>query len=468
MRTVTFGILLASTIRIAAAEPTVRAGAYAMDVTPPAFPISVNGNMADRLATRATDPMHARCIVFGTPAVTVAMVTVDSCMLPRELIDSAKAQAEKLTGIPAKHILISATHTHTAPASTGVFQSDANDGYVRFLPGKIAEGIAKAKDAMTDATVGAAAADEPSQLFNRRWKLKPGTMPPNPFGTSDDLVKMNPGVGNPNLVEPAGPVDPGVTVLAFRKADGTPIALHANYSLHYVGDLPPLSADYFGVFCELIGPAIGAKPPFVAVLSNGTSGDVNNVDVRGTPTKTQPGENCRRVAAVVSAAAKRAYENVRFVRDPLVAVVEKEIELKVRKPNDAELARAKDILAKAGPGVLKGLDAIYARETVLMAKYPDTVKLKLQAIRIGDTAICAVPCEVFADIGLTLKKKSPFGTTFTISLANGYNGYLPTPEQHKLGGYETWRARSSYLEVTASETIVATMFDLLAQLRQMK
>ena len=75
---------------------------------------------------------------------------------------------------------------------------------------------------------------------------------------------------------------------------------------------------------------------------------------------------------------------------------------------------------------------------------------------------------MFADIGLTLKKKSPFGTTFTISLANGYNGYLPTPEQHKLGGYETWRARSSYLEVTASETIVATMFDLLAQLRQMK
>ena len=104
-----------------------------------------------------------------------------------------------------------------------------------------------------------------------------------------------------------------------------------------------------------------------------------------------------------------------------------------------------------------------ARETVLLAKYPPTVKLKLQALRVGELGIVAIPCETFVEIGLEIKKKSPLKPTFTIELANGYNGYLPTPEQHKGGGYETWRARSSYLEVEASPKITATLRELLAQ-----
>jgi hypothetical protein len=94
------------------------------------------------------------------------------------------------------------------------------------------------------------------------------------------------------------------------------------------------------------------------------------------------------------------------------------------------------------------------------------VELKLQAMRIGDLAICAIPCEVFVEIGLDLKKQSPFKHTFTVSLANGYNGYLPTPEHHALGGYETWRARSSYLEVDASTKITQTLVQLLRDLAQ--
>jgi hypothetical protein len=53
--------------------------------------------------------------------------------------------------------------------------------------------------------------------------------------------------------------------------------------------------------------------------------------------------------------------------------------------------------------------------------------------------------------------------TFTIQLANGYNAYLPTPEQHELGGYETWRARSSYLEVQAAPKITDTLLKLLEE-----
>ena len=105
---------------------------------------------------------------------------------------------------------------------------------------------------------------------------------------------------------------------------------------------------------------------------------------------------------------------------------------------------------------------MYARETVLLAKYPDAVRAKVQAMRVGGLGIAAMPCEVFTEIGLELKAKSPLRPTFTVSLANGYNGYLPTPAQHALGGYETWRARSSYLEVKASEDVTKAALAMLA------
>ena len=98
-----------------------------------------------------------------------------------------------------------------------------------------------------------------------------------------------------------------------------------------------------------------------------------------------------------------------------------------------------------------------------MDKFPDTVDVKLQAIRIGSMGIVSMPCEVFAEVGLELKRRSPLRPTFTIDLANGYYGYLPSPEQHALGGYETWRATSSYLEVQASRKMTEALLEMLAE-----
>src|SRR5204862_7710685 len=124
--------------------PRLRAGAFAQDVTPTHFPVSVNGGMSDRKATAAQDPLHARCLVLDDGTTKLALVVVDSCMIPRELIDAAKALAAQKTGIPAANMLVSATHTHSAPTVAGVFQSDPDAGYAKYLTGKIAEGIEKA------------------------------------------------------------------------------------------------------------------------------------------------------------------------------------------------------------------------------------------------------------------------------------------------------------------------------------
>jgi neutral ceramidase len=254
--------------------------------------------------------------------------------------------------------------------------------------------------------------------------------------------------------------------LAVQTNDGKPLALWANYSLHYVGGNPQLSADYFAAFADRIAQLLGqdnGSGAFVAAMSNGTSGDVNNVDVRGpAPAKSLPDERIRVVADSVAQTAFAAYKKIEFHDRVALSAAAKDIELGVRKPTPEDLTYARARLdEEKDPKALKGRPAIYARESMLLAKYPDKVPVKLQALRIGDLGIAAIPCEVFTDIGLEIKKRSPFKKTFTIELANGYNGYLPTTEHHRLGGYETWRARSSYLEVDAAPKIIATTLALM-------
>jgi neutral ceramidase len=464
-------VLLAFSVQSPAAEAPrgFRAGAATSNITP-RLGISINGNMQDKPAAHIHDDLHARCLALDDGATRLVFVVCDSCMIPREVFDQAKAVIEKATGVPASHMMMSATHTHSAPASASVFQSDADMEYRAFLAARIVDGVRRALNNLAPAKVGWGAASEPNQVFNRRWRMKEGTKLPNPFG-GEDKVKMNPGVGNPNLLEPAGPTDPEVSVLAVQTPDGQPIALLANYSLHYVGGVggAHISADYFGAFADRIQELLKADrhdPPFVGIMSNGTSGDINNVNFRGSQQKQPPYGQIRRVADDVAEAALAAYRQISFRDAATLRAAQKEITLGVRKPTPDEVTRARGIMSRSK--VLPRMETqeeIYARETVQIADYPDTVKVILQAFRIGDLAVCSSPCETFVEIGLRIKRESPFKPTFTIELANGYNGYLPTPEQHQLGGYETWRAKSSYLEVGAAPRITATLFELLAALK---
>ncbi len=458
-------LLLGIALPCSAQEKVFRAGAFAQDITPTKFPISSNGGFQDRMAKRAHDRLHARCLVLDDGTNQLAIVVCDSCMIPRDITDEAKRLAKQATGLPPERIVISATHTHTAPTVAGVFQSDPDPDYVKALPGLIADGIAKAHAKLAPAKIGWGLGQDATQLFNRRWKVKPGSvLLTDPFGKGTDRVRMNPGHQHADLLEQAGPIDPGIAFLSVQSRDGRPVALFANYSLHYVGGLPELSADYFAIYAERVRALLKADADFVAAMSNGTSGDINNVNFAGAPFgKKEPGEQARVVAESVAQATLAAHRKVEH-RDWLpLASAQAEVELGVRRPTEAEVARATEILANAKKPVLTTPTEVYARETILMAKYPPKVKAVVQAHRVGELGIVAIPCETFVEIGLEIKAKSPFKATFTQSLANGYHGYLPTPEQHALGGYETWRARSSYLEVDASRAITAKALELLKQ-----
>ena len=454
------------------------AGAHAQEITPLKFPISVNGNMADQLAAAAHDPLFARCIVLketksaNHAGSTIAIVVCDSCMIPRSVLDRAKDLSAKKTGIPAANILISATHAHSCPTLTGVFQSDPDADYVEFLIEQIAKGIERAHLQLEPARIGWGSIDQPNLVFNRRWLLKEGETTEDPFGRTSDRVQTNPGFGNQKVTQSQNVIDPELSLLSIQSRQGRPIALLANYSLHYVGGVAGnvVSADYFGEFAQRVARQLKAadvQPPFVGIMSNGTSGDINNVDFRqkSVPAK-EPFEQIQLVAETLAADAARVCNKIEYHDALPVNALETEIVLDVRQPTADELTAAKAKIAAIPDRPLKGLPAIYARETVLLAEYPPSVKARIQVMRIGSMAIVSSPCETFAETGLAIKKGSPFKQTFTIELANGYNGYLPPAEQHRLGGYETWRARSSYLSADAEPKVRATMLQLLSELNK--
>ncbi|MDG3007855.1 hypothetical protein [Paludisphaera mucosa] len=455
-----------------AADRAFRAGAAAVDVTP-FLDDPIVGNYVAPPAAHVHDPLHARALVLDDGSTRLAFVLVDSVGITREVLDAARKLAAEKAGLPPGNILAAATHTHSATrgGSKEFLKPDAVPSeYARILSRRIADAIRLAAGNLAPAKVGWGTVDAPEHLFNRRWLLKAGETVPNPFGGLDRAV-MNPG-RHPKIHEPAGPTDPQVAFLAVQAPDGRPIALLANYSLHYVGGVPAghVSADYFAVFARKVGERLGVDPlrdpPFVGVLSNGTSGDVNNIDVQGPPPATPPGpyEQMDRVADDLANRVAGTYRGVAFRDWVPLAAAHRELVLKARRPTPEQLDYARKILAKPEDAPrAHGLERIYAERTLALADAPDEVSIMLQAFRVGDLGIAAIPFEVFTEIGLEIKAKSPFKPTFTIELANGLYGYLPSPRHFAIGGYETWMG-TNFVEPEASPKIVATLLDLFAAL----
>ncbi len=449
--------------------PSFQAGAAAADITPKIWPLPLIGSFSFRPAESAHDPLHVSAIVLDDGATQLAIAVVDSCYVQRDVLDDAKQRASERTGIPASNMLVSATHTHSAPPAKprAAYRIDRGEDltaneteYSEQLRAGIADAVTQAYETRAAAEAGWGSTQLPEELSNRRWFKKEGTIPPDPFGGTTDTVQMNP--GRKDLLRPAGPVDPEISILSVRTEDGKPLALLANYSLHYVGGIPKgqVSADYFGEFARLIAEHLGAPEGFVGILSNGTSADVNNIDFTGKRPRREPFEQVRIVAGKVADKSLEAYRSIEHSSDVTLAMAESILTLDRRKPTDEGYEQAKKVLTVEDESTLPRRAKPYARRAIELYEGPETVDVKLQAVRIGDLRITALPFETFTEIGLALKEKSPLKPTFTISLANGGEGYLPTPAQHELGGYETWLG-TNRVEKQASVKITETLLQLL-------
>ncbi|MGC1240999.1 MAG: neutral/alkaline non-lysosomal ceramidase N-terminal domain-containing protein [Chryseosolibacter sp.] len=451
-----------------------RAGASLSNITPP-LGLPIVGNYQSPLATHIHDELHARSLVLDDGSTRLAFVIVDNVGVDQAVFDEAKRRIEQATGLPQKHILMSATHTHSATSAGGLGEKrrawkgdGALDEYQTFLAGRITDGVRVAINNLAPARIGWGAGKVPQHLFNRRWRMKEPVQ--NPFGVKESVV-MNPGVASPNLLEPAGPTDPEVSFISVQSREGKPIALLANYSLHYVGGVPDghISADYFAVFADRIQELLKADrqdPAFVGILSNGTSADVNNINFRGPREQHPPYVKMRIVADDVAREVLRVYGSVQHHDWVPLKAAHSKMTLNVRRATPEMLAFAKRVVARPDdvkPG--HPLEKIYAERVLQMQEeWPDQVDIILQTFRIGDLGVAAVPFETFTETGLEVKSKSSFKPSFTISLANGSYGYLPTPGQHANGGYETWLTTNK-VQKDATVKIVAELMNLFSTMK---
>lgn len=439
------GVFLLGWSISSAAAGELRAGAATSNITPE-IGGPIIGGFAPAPSKHIHDELHARCLVLDDGETRLALVVCDLLGIHRKLSARARELIAERSGLPRENVLISATHTHSATSALGenrMHHDPPLSDYQEFVARRIADGVQRAINELRPAEIGFGTVEIPEHVFNRRWTMRPGTMPPNPFGTQD-IVKMNPPAGSPNLDAPAGPTDPQVSILSVREVDGTPLSVYAAYSLHYVGGTGPdaISADYFGMFCERLKALVSndaATSRFVALLANGTSGDINNINFVSPRPRQPPHAQMRYVADDVAGKVHGVLGTLKYRRDVSLAARYREPVLKWRHPTPEQRAWAVETLATQPdvPGKTN-LSRIYAERALALAEYPETTVVPIQVLAIGDVAIGSMPCEVFCEIGLEFRERSRLQPAFLISLAHGYYGYLPTPRQHDLGGYETW------------------------------
>lgn len=435
-----------------------KAGAAVIDITPPKLPVLVNGGMLSRYVDKINTRVNARAIVATDGKTQIAIVVADSCMMSREVLDDAKKMASAKTGIPADRMLISATHAHSAPASMGCLGTDADPAYVPFLKEKLVEAIAVAQAELKPARIGFAKADAAEFTALRQWIRRPDKLAEDPFGNLSVRANMHAGAKWDDAVGESGPEDPDLSLISIQTKDGKPLAVLANFSMHYFGD-KDISADYFGLFSEGLHQRIDPQGKMVGIMSHGCSGDIYRVDYK-VPAEQRPKPTIDEYTNGLLDISMKAYAGIQYRDNVDVAMAEKRMTLKYRVPDKQRLEWAQRIMAEVGDRIPKTTPEVYAREQILLHEKQQT-EIVVQALRIGEIGIATTPNETYAITGLKIKAASPLPHNMVIELANGGDGYIPPPEMHAWGGYNTWAARSAGLEVMAEPKITQAAIGLL-------
>ncbi len=403
-------------------KPVFRAGAATSNITPP---IGADPKIRTSRppATHVHDELHARCLVLDDGQAKLALVVVDLRHLSAEVAAGAKTIIEKMTGIPPQCVVISATHTHTSGgAKLEDREGEPYYDYSAFLTRRIADGVLRAHNQLEPAQIAWGVAEEPTQVFNRRWFLKPGSPPV--YGAHDNIELVDTNPGYKGLLKPAGPVDPQITFISVRSTSGKPISLMASYGLHYVGGITDntISADYFAMFADRVGELLGADrhqdPPFVGIMANGTSGDVNNLErhsdeelaKRGPQPKKkyQPFEKAREVANLCAEKVLEVHKTLKWHDHVKLTSLQRTLTFERRYPTKEEVAWAESVKARRIKPMSTSRYSTYS--TVLAYASPDmppTIDVIVQTHRIGDLAVATMPFEVFAEIGLATALTAP-------------------------------------------------------------
>lgn len=456
--------LFVALVATARSAPALKAGVAEIGITPPVGH-RMAGYFDERLATGTHDPLKAKAIVLTQGPEKFAFAFCDLVGVSLHVSTNARAQLSKLTGIPVSHIMISATHSHTGPSFDDVrrdyFHAKAvaelgkdpqeEIYYPDFLTERLVKVLREANNRLAPAMVAVGIARQEGLSFNRRYHMKNGR------------VAFNPGQLNPNIIKPAGLIDPDVAMLLVRSADGghslaglTVFACH----LDTVGGTE-YSADFPFFLQQMLRVEFGNN--FISAFGAGTCGDINHINTAVKEEKIKGFAVAEHIGTTLGRTVLAAQNDLAVITKPRFAVKSKILTVPLQDvtPEQAKAAWAKlEMLKGEGGSFMEKVEAVKA---VDLANHGKTWPMEVQVFRLdNDTAIVGLPCEIFVDLGLAIKRASPFKRTFVISICNDRPSYVPTKKAFTEGSYEVTNAR---VKPGAGEMLVETAVELLKKLK---
>ena len=450
-----------------------RVGSASLKITPPVGSI-MGSSYGITVSEGVHDDVYAKALVFDKGDVKGVFVVLDVISLPHTVVMKARELIAQRTGIPASNVIMAATHAHAGPQMNPLFwdvvgglPKQKSEEYARELPAMIAEVVEFAEKRLQPVQVFVGTAQQNGINFNRRFLMKDGNF------------KMNPGSLNPNIVRPAGPVDPEVSVIEFRSLESKPVAILVNFALHaaVVGG-SHFSADFPATLSESLANVHGKE--LVTLFTNGTSGNVNHIDVSRRDQLTGHEESAR-IGTILAADVLKILPHLRPIEISSLQVRSVKVELPVQRLQPEEIKWAQQIMAQYGKAVsLAFSDVVKAWRIIDLALLKSKVRHEItttvpltddgsalqsevQVVALGEElALVGFPGDAFVELGLAIKLNSPFPfTVVTEQSGNGTLSYIPNRKAFLEGGYEVLSARiAPGGGEILTETVIGTLIEL--------
>lgn len=433
----------------------LRVGRAQVKITPP-IGVPMAGYYSIRLSEGTHDDLYAKAIALDVSGQRAVLIACDLIGSDPSFATAARELVAKTTGLPVERIMLSATHSHTGPLFNPRMLVAAPEAarklaetYIATLPKKIAEAARLALADLQPARAADGIGHESTVSFNRRFLMKDGT------------VKFNPGKMNPGIVRAVGPIDSDLPVVYFDTPTGSALATYVNFALHLdtVGGAQ-YSADYPYTLAKILGAVKSAN--MLTMFTIGAAGNINHIDV--TNKDPQKGnEEAARIGTVLAGEILKTYTRLLPITAKSIGASSVKVPLPAPQVTNVERARATAATfgAKTQAPFLEMVDALKALDTV---ERKGPLEAEVQVITIGDdVAWVAIPGEYFVELGMAIKRASPFRTTIIVEQANGWLSYIPDRKAFAEGSYE---AISSRCAPGCGEILVETAIRMLGNLRR--
>ncbi len=442
-------------------------GLYELDITPP-LGVNIPGYFEARPATGVRDNLYARALAMeNADGQRFILINMDAISADAKLTAQARARVEKLTGVPGGCIMVTATHTHTGGPLDAFVPGTVDEGYKAWLADRAADAAVLAWKQRKPAKLGCGKGYEDSIAFIRRYYMKDGSF------------RTNPGF-RPELIErPAGEIDPEVGIVKIEDTDGRLIGVITNYACHLdtvTGNR--YSADYPGELARVLKSVYGQN--VVSIFLTGACGNINHYNFIGRTQdyyhKANPPHHIR-MGRILAGTVIRALADIETRETEALRIENACFPALIRTPTEEDIKAAQDLLEKHPYEVVisteEGLigdntdiqPRHYARSLLEVAEIREKhVEVPVQAVRLGETAIVGVPCELFVEFGLDIKARGGFDHTMISTLTNAQFGYIAVRDAFDQGGYETQISGDTMMAPETGYDMADTAVDLLKKL----